>query len=147
MVPIAYERTTALGGAAKATSGVDPRLKSAAQDFEASMMQELLKPMERDPLFSSSHHGGGGLGGGDAGMGTWSSLGAQSLAKVIVQAGGLGIATTVIQQVEAEAKQVQDMRPAEGVGAEKGSKAGSAPEESPIGGEALAGWSTVRRQA
>lgn len=147
MVPIAYERTTALSGAAKATSGVDPRLKSAAQDFEASMLQELLKPMERDPLFSNSNQSGSGLGGGDAGMGTWSSLGAQSLAKAIVQAGGLGIATTVIRQVEAEAKQVQDVRPAEGAGVEKGLKAGSAPEESPTGGEAVAVWSTVRRRA
>lgn len=104
MVPLAYGRTAALHGVATEKSGVDPRLKSAAHDFEASMMQELLKPMEHDPLFSSGNSDGGGLAGGDVSMGTWSSLGAQSLAKAISEAGGLGVATKIIQEVEAEAK-------------------------------------------
>lgn len=107
MIPLALGRTDALKSAAAETGGMDPRLKPAAHDFEASMMQELLKPMEHDPLFSSSNGDGGGLGGGDVSMSSWSGLGVQSLARAISEAGGLGIATKVIAEVEAEAKQSQ----------------------------------------
>lgn len=107
MIPMAYGRTDALGGAAAKTGGIDPRLKPAAHDFEASMMQELLKPMEHDPLFSSGNGDGGGLVTGEGGASGWSRLGAESLAKAISEAGGLGMATKVIAEVEAEAKQGQ----------------------------------------
>jgi Rod binding domain-containing protein len=116
-------------------------------------MQELLKPMERDPLFSSG--GGSGLMSGDAGAGTWSSLGAQSLAKALSDAGGLGIATKMISEVEAEARAAQAGK-IQGTGNAAGSLAGSGAgreaceasrtEMRPLGGEHdLSSWSTVRR--
>ena len=133
MVPVAYGRTAALAGVTQDKGGVDPRLAPAAHEFEASLMQELLKPMERDPLFSSGD--GGGLMSSDAGAGTWSSLGAQSLAKAISDAGGLGIATKMIAEVEAEAKATQ---------AGHGQDAGAGlrpPGEKPDPGS----WSAARR--
>ena len=134
MVPVAYGRTAALVGAGQDKGGMDPRLAPAAHEFEASLMQELLKPMERDPLFSSD--GSGGLiSGGDAGAGSWSSLGAQSLARAISDAGGLGIATKMISEVEAEAKAVQAGRAGAGGG-----------ELRPLGGDGdLSSWSSARR--
>lgn len=145
MVPIAYGRTAALHGAATDKSGMDPRLKPAAHQFEASMMQELLKPMEHDPLFASGSGDGSGLMGADAGMSTWSSLGAQSLAKAISDAGGLGIATKIIAEVEAEAKQSQGATAAVRGGTEAGLKAGNAGEKPLAGGADLHSWSTARR--
>lgn len=157
MVPVAYGRTAALDGVAQERGGVDPRLAPAAHEFEASLMQELLKPMEHDPLFSSG--GGGGLMSGDAGVGTWSSLGAQSLAKAISDAGGLGIATKMISEVEAEAKATQT-RKAEGAGTlagiSAGSLSGSGADRRRLGGDGcesrlrggdrdLSSWSTARR--
>lgn len=146
--PIAYGRTAALKAPSTDRSGVDPRLKPAAHEFEAMMMQELLTPLKHDPLFSSSHSGGIGLMSGDAAMSTWSGLGMQSLAKAISDAGGLGIATKIIQEVEAQA------RAGEQGAASSGQAAGTAgaKPEMPGDGKALQPgsgdlhpWSTVRR--
>ena len=161
MVPVAYGRTAALAGVAQDKGGVDPRLAPAAHEFEASLMQELLKPMERDPLFSGSSGGdGSGLMGGDAGAGRWSSLGAQSLARAISDAGGLGIATKMISEVEAEAKATATTatgaEKTSSSGASGGIRAGSGADKAglegggsrvrPLGGEPdLASWSTARR--
>ncbi|MGC8549978.1 MAG: hypothetical protein ACP5M4_09785 [Acidobacteriaceae bacterium] len=166
MVPVAYGRTAALAGVAQDKGGVDPRLAPAAHEFEASLMQELLKPMERDPLFSGSSGGdGSGLMGGDAGAGSWSSLGEQSLARAISDAGGLGIATKMISEVEVEARadgvksagtttsgtgKTQDVGASAGIvggsGAGKAGLEGGGAEVRPLGGERdLSSWSTVRR--
>ena len=160
MVAVAYGRTLTLADTGRNKSGqsggsVDPRLAPAAHEFEASLMQELLKPMEHDPLFSS----GGGLMSGDAGAGTWSSLGAQSLAKAISDAGGLGIATKMISEVEAEAKATQAGKTQAagtlagssagtlaGSGVDRGGFGGGEARVRPLGGERdLSSWSTVRR--
>lgn len=106
MHPVAFARTARLHETA-AKNGVDPRLKPAAHEFEASLMQELLAPMTKDTLFNNDSNGGG-MVMGDAGMDTWSSLGTQALAKALSDAGGLGIATKMIAEVEAEAKEKQD---------------------------------------
>lgn len=151
MVPISYGRTTALRATAKATGGIDPRLKPAAQEFEASLMQELLKPMERDPLFSGPSGDGSGQAGTDAGMSGWRSLGTQSLAQAIAKAGGLGIATKVIEDVKREIGQVEGRQPAAmskpHAGMETGSQAVGRAEHASTVGEALAGGSGVRRPA
>jgi peptidoglycan hydrolase FlgJ len=122
METIAFGRTEALSGAAQGKGGIDPRLQPAAHQFEAIMMEQLLKPMEKDPLFQDSlfsgQGGGAGLVAGDAGSGTWSSLGVESLARAISDAGGLGVAKQVIEEVEAEAK-------AEGDGPARTSTTGS----------------------
>ncbi|ACO31445.1 putative flagellar protein [Acidobacterium capsulatum ATCC 51196] len=104
MQAIAYARSAQLQQADSPSGGLDPRLKPAAHAFEASLMQELLKPMEKDPLFSDSSASGGGLdgGGADAGMDTMSSLSTQALARALSDHGGLGLATEVLQQVQEE---------------------------------------------
>lgn len=148
MHPVAYGRTAELHGPAESRGGVDPRLKPAAHEFEASLLQELLKPMERDPLFSGNSSGGG-LATGDAGMSNWSSLGAQSLAKAISDAGGLGIATKMIQAVEAEAQEKTAGKmtaPAAGAGdLRAGAGSGSAGIPLSATKEHLQAWSAVRR--
>jgi Rod binding domain-containing protein len=84
--------TEAAAGAA--TAAPSPRLVSAAHEFEAQMMQELLKP-----LSSTS-----GLDGedGDADSGSGSALGqfaSEALGKALSEQGGFGIASSVVRQL------------------------------------------------
>jgi flagellar protein FlgJ len=73
------------------------KLADAAQQFEATMLQELLKPMQ---------HGGSSLTGeeesDDSASDTISSYGSESLAKAISQGGGFGIARQIITKVTLE---------------------------------------------
>lgn len=81
------------------------KLADAAQQFEAMMMQELLKP------FSDSQDGWGVDGqSGDAGADTMSSFGTEAMAKAIAKSGGLGIAKQVIRQVTQEGSRVNGKR-------------------------------------
>jgi peptidoglycan hydrolase FlgJ len=73
------------------------RLVDAAQQFEALMAQELLKP-----LSSSENKWDTGEDGGDKSMDTMSSYGTEAVAKAIAKGGGLGIAKKVVEQVTAE---------------------------------------------
>lgn len=81
-------------------SADDPKLKSAAHEFEASLMQEFLKPLQEDPLFADES--GDGLGesadGGDdqGSSGALMSFSAEALAKAISERGGFGIATKIL---------------------------------------------------
>ena len=158
MIPVAYGKTAALDGPSQESGGIDPRLKPAAHQFEAIMIEQLLKPLEKDPLFSDKSDGAG-LVTGDAGGSTWSSLGAESLARAISDAGGLGVATRVMQEVEAEARAEATAGPgaakaAEGVGgkapvmgssAKSGSAQGGRLDAGGRGNEAQRhGWSPVR---
>ncbi len=66
-----------------------PRLVSAAHEFEASLMQEFLKPLTEDPLFSS----GDADAGSESSHGSNSTLmsfGTQALAQALVAAGRHG---------------------------------------------------------
>lgn len=78
----------------------DPKLKSAAHEFEASLMQELLKPLQEDPLFAddkSDGIGGAGYGNDSEGSsGALMSFGSEALAKAISERGGFGIATKIL---------------------------------------------------
>lgn len=88
-------------GANSADSAKQAKLADAAQQFEAMMMQELLKP------FSNSQDGLGiDVQDSDAGADTMSGFGTEALAKAIVQNGGLGIAKQVIRQVTREGEWV-----------------------------------------
>ncbi len=72
------------------------KLKDGAQQFEAMMLGEMLKPL---------HFGGVGEADGDdddkAG-GTVESFGSEALTRAIAQGGGFGIARQIIRQVTAE---------------------------------------------
>jgi len=83
----------------------NPRLVSAAHEFEASLMQELLKPLQQDPLFAPENSDGSnnalgdldsGSGDDQGSSGALMSLGSEALAKAISERGGLGIATQIL---------------------------------------------------
>jgi peptidoglycan hydrolase FlgJ len=73
------------------------RLVDAAQQFEALMLQELLKPMS-----STENKWDTGEQEGDKSMETMTSYGTEAVAKAIAKGGGLGIAKKVVEQVTAE---------------------------------------------
>lgn len=93
--PVAANTVVASADAAK-----QAKLADAAQQFEAMMMQELLKP------FSGGQDNGFGGQDGDAGANTMSSFGTEAMAKAIAKSGGLGIAKQVIRQVTQEGRRV-----------------------------------------
>jgi len=122
MDPIAYVRTAELlKMSSEQAAGPDPRLKPAAHAFEASLIQELLKPMQHDALFSDAGDGSGGGGVADGGMDTVNSLSLQALAQAISNHGGFGIADQVLKEVKAQNAQ------AEGPGQEQRQKAALEP--------------------
>lgn len=70
------------------------KLVDAAQQFEASLMQELLKPMR-----SGQDSWGGETTDGEDSSDTLSSFGTETMAKAISQGGGFGIAKQVISDM------------------------------------------------
>jgi Rod binding domain-containing protein len=74
-------------------------LADAAQQFEAMLLQEMLKPMRTDNTdgaWSSDEKSS------DSGEDTINGFGVEAVATAIAKSGGLGIARQVIQQVTAE---------------------------------------------
>ncbi|MBT9330315.1 hypothetical protein [Paracidobacterium acidisoli] len=90
-------RLTGTGAAAGAAAPYNPRLKSAAHEFEASLMKELLEPMQRHSLFSD---GADGQEDGDDSQNALASFGSESMAKAISERGGFGIATEILKHFE-----------------------------------------------
>ena len=80
-------------------ASLDPKLVSAAHQFEASLMQELLEPLNAGSLFGDVAGPDGELGGSSALAGSGSALmnfGSEALAKGLSEKGGLGIARQVL---------------------------------------------------
>jgi len=73
------------------------KLVDAAQQFEATMLQELLRPMQH-----GQSSWGEDVKDDDSASDTMSSFGTESIAKAISKAGGLGIAKSVVAQVARE---------------------------------------------
>jgi flagellar protein FlgJ len=73
------------------------KLTDAAQQFEATMLQELLKPMQ---------HGESSWGSDeesdDSATATISSFGTEAVAKAISKGGGFGIAKQIVSKVTLE---------------------------------------------
>jgi len=90
---------------------LDPKLVTAAHQFEASLMQELLQPLNSDSLFGdeedSQPDSTGSLGGltssSDGSGSALLSFGSEALAKALSEKGGLGIARKVLDHFEASA--------------------------------------------
>ena len=88
-------------GVSPQATGIDPQKKAklvdAAQQFEATMLQEMLKPLQ---------HGQDSWGGEEKSDGsetdTISSFGTESVAKAIAKAGGFGLAKQIVAKVTAE---------------------------------------------
>ena len=74
----------------------DPKLVDAAQQFEAMLMQEMLKPMQAGQNSWDKEKSD------DGAADTLSSFGMEAVAKAISKRGGLGIANQVVRQVERE---------------------------------------------
>ncbi len=73
----------------------DPRLERSAHEFEASLMAELLKPLQQTD-------GPTGEKGDDGGAGSEGALGdfaSEALARAISEGGGFGIADQILRQL------------------------------------------------
>jgi flagellar protein FlgJ len=80
----------------------NPKLERSAHEFEASLMAELLKPLQ----------GGDGLTGEDSdngagSEGVLSGFASESLARAISERGGFGIADRILHQLESAGPGVQ----------------------------------------
>jgi peptidoglycan hydrolase FlgJ len=73
------------------------KLVDAAQQFEATMLQELLKPMQH-----RQDSWGGEAKGDDSASDTISSFGTEAIAKAISKGGGFGIAKQIVSKVTLE---------------------------------------------
>ena len=70
------------------------KLVDAAQQFEASMLQELLKPMQH-----GQDSWGGEVKSDDSASDTISSFGTEAIPKAISKGGGFGIAKQIVAKV------------------------------------------------
>lgn len=70
------------------------KLADAAQQFEASMLQELLKPMQH-----GQDDWGEAVKSDDLASDTISSFGTEAIAKAISKGGGFGIAKQIVAKV------------------------------------------------
>jgi flagellar protein FlgJ len=73
------------------------KLVDAAQQFEAAMLQELLKPLQH-----GQDSWGGEVKSDDSASDTISSFGAEAMAKAISKGGGFGIAKQIVSKVTLE---------------------------------------------
>jgi peptidoglycan hydrolase FlgJ len=88
------------------TSADSPKLKSAAHEFEASLMQELLKPLQHDSLFAPDNSDGSGDSGDSDEQGSAGALisfSSEAMAKAISEHGGFGIATKILDHFRTQA--------------------------------------------
>jgi flagellar protein FlgJ len=87
------------GLSSQSPSGVahpkDSKLERCAHEFEASLMAELLKPMQESDGLTGEDSGGGTASGG-----ALSGFASESLARAISERGGFGIANRILQQLE-----------------------------------------------
>ena len=75
-----------------------PRLQSAAHEFEATMLQELLKPLEERSEFSDQDEDEDDSGSG----GSIREYGTEAMARALSAQGGLGISKTGSRQAGAD---------------------------------------------
>lgn len=84
-----------------APNAASARMRETAENFEASFLAQMLKPMFEG--LSTD----GPFGGGEA-EGTWRSFMIDAMAKQTVKAGGIGLADTVVaEMVRMQAQQTQ----------------------------------------
>jgi Rod binding domain-containing protein len=88
--------------AAAETAPPNPKLQSAAHEFEASLMKEFLKPLQHDSLFAEEGDKGDDDDGGSAGA--LMSYGSEAMAKALSEQGGFGIAKKILEHFHASEK-------------------------------------------
>lgn len=85
------------GAGSSAAAAREAKMVTAAHQFEASLMQELLRPLQQDSLFAE----GGSAGGDGAGQGgALMDFASEALGRAISEHGGLGIARKVLEHLE-----------------------------------------------
>lgn len=84
-----------------AGSTSSPRLVSAAHEFEAQLMKELLKPLQHGDALTADADGNGEDSSGDA-LGEFAS---EALGKALSNGGGFGIASSIVQHLSAKGNQ------------------------------------------
>jgi peptidoglycan hydrolase FlgJ len=90
--------------AASAAPAANPKLVRAAQEFEAQMMQELLRPMTGgDPLFGDGDDAGAELGSGSGSGGALAGFASEALGQALSQRGGFGIADRIVGELSGAA--------------------------------------------
>lgn len=72
------------------------KLVEAAQQFEAMLLQQMMKPFQEGEGLTGEQGGGGGSSS------TLSSFGTEAVAKAISKGGGLGIARQIVAKVTTE---------------------------------------------
>lgn len=77
---------------ATATAGVTDRMRETAENFEATFLAQMMKPMFEGLSTEAP------FGGGEA-EGTWRSFMIEAMAKQTVKAGGIGLADQVVAQM------------------------------------------------
>ena len=82
------------------------KLVNAAHQFEAMMLQEMLKPMQS----GGDKWSGEDKDDGDSASDTIRSFGTEAFANAISKGGGFGIAKTIIAQVRAEQQRSEQHR-------------------------------------
>ena len=96
---ISSQPTSAIEGPKQA------KLVDAAQQFEATMLQELLKPMQH-----GQDSWGGEVKSDDSASDTMSSFGTEAIAKAISKGGGFGIAKQIVSKVTLEHQRISEKR-------------------------------------
>jgi Rod binding domain-containing protein len=101
-------------------AGKEARMENAAHQFEASLMQELFKPLQNDALFRGDGDGDGdgeGDGGGDAEgdgggiSGPLGSFAAEAMARAVSDRGGFGIARQLIEHFKKTERRAEGLDP------------------------------------
>ncbi len=77
-------------------SDVSPRLIRAAQEFEAQMMKELLKPMTGKDALTGETADDGGDSGATGALGEFAS---EALGQALSRNGGFGIADRIVHEL------------------------------------------------
>lgn len=93
---ISISNTNEISGSSAGLASQNPRLQPAAHEFEASLMQEFLKPLTHDSLFSEKSSGDNDDGDSSGSAEALMSFGSQAMAKAISERGGFGIATQIL---------------------------------------------------
>jgi len=84
--------SSALPATASAAPQVTARMRETAEQFEASFLSQMLKPMFEGLKTD-------GIGGGGEAEGQWRSFMIDAMAQQTVKAGGIGLADQVVAQM------------------------------------------------
>jgi Rod binding domain-containing protein len=93
-------------------AGKEARMENAAHQFEASLMQELFKPLQNDALFRGDGDGDGdGEGDGGGSSGPLGSFAAEAMARAVSDRGGFGIARQLIEHFKKTERRAEGLDP------------------------------------